>query len=71
MSKLSKEEVLNRANEYIKDMIKEVNRNKDFKKYNKKAYQDFLELQAFMSIYKHGSTQYREYAYNYIKAVFS
>jgi len=71
MPKLSKEEILNRANEYIKYMIEEVNNNKDFEKYNKKAYQDFLELQAFMSLYKYGSIPYKEYAYNYIKAVFS
>lgn len=71
MVKLSKEEILTRANEYIEYMIKEVNNNKDFEKYNKKAYQDFLELQAFMSLYKYGATQYKEYAYNYIKAVFS
>ena len=72
MPKLSKEEIIKRANNYIDFMKKEIKENKNgFIDYNKKAISDFEELQGYMSIYKYGTKEYREIAYNYMKKIFS
>ena len=72
MSKLSKEEIIKRANNYIDFMKKEIKENKNcFVDCNKKAISDFEELQGYMSIYKYGTKEYQEIAYNYIKKIFS
>ena len=45
MARISKEEILKRANDYIQFMIKEINENKDcFVECNKKSISDFEEL---------------------------
>lgn len=71
MARISKEEILKRANDYIQFMIKEINENKDgFVEYNKKSISDFEELQAYMSLYKYGTEEYKKIAYKYIKMIF-
>lgn len=72
MARISKEEILKKANDYIQFMIKEINENKDgFVECNKKSISDFEELQAYMSLYKYGAEEYKELAYKYIKRIFS
>ena len=72
MARLSKEEIIKRATNYIEHMKKEIKENKDcFVECNKKAISDFEELQAYMSIYKYGAKEYQKIAYNYIKKIFS
>lgn len=72
MPKLSKEEIIKRANNYIDFMKKEIKENKNsFVECNKKAISDFKELQGYMSIYKYGTKEYQEIAYNYMKKIFS
>ena len=72
MARLSKDEIIKRATDYI-DFIKiEIKENKNgFVECNKKAISDFEELQGYMSIYKYGSKEYQEIAYNYMKKIFS
>lgn len=72
MPKLSKEEIVKRATDYIEYMKKEIKENKNcFVECNKKAISDFEELQGYMSIYKYGTKEYQEIAYNYMKKIFS
>ena len=72
MEKLSKEEIIKRAEDYIEFMKKNIKENKnEFIDCNKKAINDFEELQGYMSIYKYGAKKYKEIAYNYIKKIFS
>lgn len=70
MPKIKKEKIIQRAENYIKYMIDFCSNDKNAK-YNQKAVQDFKELQAYMSIYKHGAEKYKDIAFTYIKAVFS
>ncbi len=70
MPKIKKEKIIQRAEDYIKYMIDFCSNDKNAK-YNQKAVQDFKELQAYMSIYKHGAEKYKDIAFTYIKAVFS
>ena len=70
MLKIKKEKTIQRAENYIKYMIDFCSNDKNAK-YNQKAVQDFKELQAYMSIYKHGAEKYKDIAFTYIKAVFS
>ena len=72
MARLSKDEIIKRATDYIEYMKKEIKENKDgFVECNKKAISDFEELQGYMSIYKYGNKEYQEIAYKYIKKIFS
>ena len=72
MARLSKDEIIKRATDYIEYMKKEIKENKNgFVECNKKAISDFKELQGYMSIYKYGTKEYQEIAYNYIKKIFS
>lgn len=72
MVKVSKEEIVKRATDYIEYMKKEIKENKNcFVECNKKAICDFKELQGYMSIYKFGAKEYQGVAYNYIKKIFS
>lgn len=68
--KLSEEEIINRAKDYINHMINFNKKEPDFKKYNQKAWNDFLELQGFMSLYKHGAEEYKQLAFRWIKNIF-
>lgn len=70
MPKIKKEEIIQRAENYIKYMIDFCQNNKNAK-YNQKAIQDLKELQAYMSIYNFGAEKYKDIAFTYIKAVFS
>lgn len=70
MPKLKREEIIQRAEDYINYMIDFCNNDKNAE-YNQKAVQDFKELQAYMSIYKFGAEKYKNIAFTYIKAVFS
>lgn len=72
MARLSKKEIIKRATDYIEFMKKEIKENKNgFIYCNKKAISDFEELQGYMSIYKYGTKEYQEIAYNYMKKIFS
>lgn len=72
MARLSKDEIIKRATDYIDFIKKEIKENKNgFVECNKKAISDFEELQGYMSIYKYGSKEYQEIAYNYMKKIFS
>ena len=72
MARLSKGEIIKRATDYIDCMKKEIKKNKNgFIYCNKKAINDFEELQGYMSIYKYGTKEYQEIAYNYMKKIFS
>ena len=71
MSKISEKEVIERAQEYITHMQKEIKENKyEFVECNKKAISDFEELQGYMSLYKFGAPKYKLIAYEYIKQIF-
>lgn len=69
--KLSEEEIINHAKDYINYMIDLDKKEPNFKKYNQKAWDDFLELQAFMSLYKHGAEKYKQMAFIWIKSIFA
>ena len=72
MALVPKEEVIKKAIDYIEYIKKEIKENKNcFVECNKKAISDFKELQGYMNIYKYGSKEYQEIAYNYIKRIFS
>lgn len=71
MSRISKEEIIKRAEEYIQSFIKMHNEEPQFKELNKKAVSDFEELQAYMSLYKYGTAEYQKLAYRYMKKIFS
>lgn len=71
MSRVSKQEIILRAEKYIEFMQNKINENKhSFIKYNKKIILDFEELLGYLSLFKYGKEEYQKMAFDYIRSIF-